>query len=68
MSVLISSLFETLIAHVLEASSSREVWDILEELFVKKLQASIMQVQLQLTNRKKGSDSIAKYYRHAKLL
>ncbi|KAF5464109.1 hypothetical protein F2P56_014216 [Juglans regia] len=68
MSVLISSLSEPLIAHVLRASSSLEIWDILKALFAANSQARTMQVQLQLNTLKTGSDSIAEYYRRAKLL
>ncbi|XP_057954100.1 uncharacterized protein LOC131148416 [Malania oleifera] len=67
-SVLISSLSETLIAYVLTATSSREVWTTLEDLFAAKSYASIMQIQLQLTTLKKGSETIPEYYRRAKLL
>lgn len=68
MSILISSLSENLIAHVLEATSSHEVWEILEELFSAKTQARTMQVHFQLATLKKGSETIAKYYQCAKLL
>ena len=67
-SVLLSSLSETLIAHVLSATSSRAIWLILEELFAAKSQARIMQLHYQLATLKKGSDSVAEYYQKAKFL
>lgn len=33
MSLLIASLFESIIAHVLEATTSSEVWNLLDEMF-----------------------------------
>lgn len=68
MSILISSLSENLIAHVLEATSSHEIWEILEELFYAKTQARTMQVHFQLATLKKGLETIAEYYQCAKLL
>ncbi|XP_012840817.1 PREDICTED: uncharacterized protein LOC105961120 [Erythranthe guttata] len=68
MSILISSLSESVIAHILDATTSREVWTILETLFAASSQANIMQTLFQLSTLKKGSDSISVYYRRAKLL
>lgn len=68
MSVLISSLYENLIAHALNVATSHEIWIILEELFSTKSQVCIMQVQYQLTTLKKGLDSIPNYLQKAKLL
>lgn len=44
MSVLISSLSENTIAHVLDATSSYEIWTTLEDLFEAKSEARIMQM------------------------
>ncbi|EYU33085.1 hypothetical protein MIMGU_mgv1a022287mg, partial [Erythranthe guttata] len=68
MSLLISSLSESVMAHVLEATTSREVWQILEDMFSANSQARVMQLFFQLTTLKKGAESVAIYYRRAKLL
>lgn len=68
MSLLISSLFEGIIAHVLEATASSEVWNILDEMFTTISQAHTMQIHYQLATLNKGSDTIAVYYQHAKIL
>lgn len=67
-SIIISSLSESLNAHALEATTAREVWDILEEIFLANSQTHMMQVHYQLTTLKKGSKTIATYYQRAKLL
>lgn len=67
-SILIASLSENLISHILNATTSCEIWLILDDLFVAKTQARSMQLHYQLATLKKGSDSIADYYQHTKLI
>ncbi|XP_040987834.1 uncharacterized protein LOC121235556 [Juglans microcarpa x Juglans regia] len=50
------------------ATTSRQIWVILEDLFAAKSQAQTMHVQYQLAMLKKGFDSVATYYQKAKLL
>ncbi|KAL3835707.1 hypothetical protein ACJIZ3_010443 [Penstemon smallii] len=68
LSLLVSSLSESIIAHVTSASTSREVWETLADLFAANSQAHVLQTTLQLASLKKGSDSVAVYYRRAKSL
>lgn len=44
MSVLISSLTKNIIAHILDAATSQEIWLVLEDLFLAKSQAHLMNV------------------------
>lgn len=68
MSILFSSLSETLIVYVIVTMSFCDIWLVLDKLFAAKSQARIMQVQYKLAMLKKGSDSISNYYQKAKLL
>jgi hypothetical protein len=68
LSIIVSTLTEEILPHVLTLSSSREVWLTLETLFSAHSQAHIMQIRSQLTNLKKGSQKIAKYFRKAQNL
>lgn len=62
MSLFISSPSEGIIAHVLEAITSSEVGNILDEMFIAISQARTMQIHYQLATLKKGLDTIAAYY------
>lgn len=67
-SILNTCLSKNLISHVLSATTSYEIWLILDDLFVAKTQAHTMQLHYQIATLKKGSKFIADYYQQAKLL
>lgn len=52
----------------MEATSAREIWIILDELFTATSQGRTMQLHFQLATLKKESDTTAAYYQPAKLL
>lgn len=64
-SALNASLFDSVLAQVLNCSTSHEVWSALQTLFAAKSTAHIMQTKYQLARLKKGSFSIAEYFNKA---
>lgn len=68
LSTLNSSLSEQVLAQVLDCSTSRAVWSLLESLFAAQSSAHIMQIQYQLATLKKGFESITDYFHNAKAL
>uniref|UniRef100_A0A2N9G6M9 Uncharacterized protein n=1 Tax=Fagus sylvatica TaxID=28930 RepID=A0A2N9G6M9_FAGSY len=62
LSALISSLSETVLAHVVNCRTSREVWLCLEKMFTSQSRARQMQLHHQISTLKKGDSSIADYF------
>uniref|UniRef100_A0A2N9GPB1 Uncharacterized protein n=1 Tax=Fagus sylvatica TaxID=28930 RepID=A0A2N9GPB1_FAGSY len=62
LSALISSLSETILAHVVKCSTSRDVWLALERMFTSHSRARIMQIHYQLATLRKGDSPIADYF------
>uniref|UniRef100_A0A2N9GZ53 Reverse transcriptase Ty1/copia-type domain-containing protein n=1 Tax=Fagus sylvatica TaxID=28930 RepID=A0A2N9GZ53_FAGSY len=62
LSALISSLSETILAHVVKCNSSRDVWLALERMFTSHSRARIMQIHYQLATLRKGDSPIADYF------
>jgi hypothetical protein len=62
LSALISSLSETILAHVVNCRTSREVWLCLEKMFTSQSRARQMQLHHQISTLKKGDSSIADYF------
>jgi hypothetical protein len=59
---LISSLSETILAHVVKCSTSHDVWLTLERMFTSHSHARIMQIHYQLATLRKGDSPIADYF------
>uniref|UniRef100_A0A2N9IMK5 Reverse transcriptase Ty1/copia-type domain-containing protein n=1 Tax=Fagus sylvatica TaxID=28930 RepID=A0A2N9IMK5_FAGSY len=62
LSALISSLFETILAHVVKCTTSCAVWLCLERMFTSQSRARSMQLHHQLSTLKKGDSSMADFY------
>jgi hypothetical protein len=62
LSALISSLSETVLAHVVKCTTSRAVWLCLERMFTSQSRARSMQIHHQLSTLKKGDSSMADFY------
>ena len=62
LSALISSLSETVLAHVVNCRTSRDVWLCLEKMFTSQSRARQMQLHHQISTLKKGDSSIANYF------
>uniref|UniRef100_A0A2N9IH96 Reverse transcriptase Ty1/copia-type domain-containing protein n=1 Tax=Fagus sylvatica TaxID=28930 RepID=A0A2N9IH96_FAGSY len=62
LSALISSLSETVLAHVVKCTTSRAVWLCLERMFTSQSRARGMQLHHQLSTLKKGDSSMADFY------
>jgi hypothetical protein len=62
LSALISSLFETMLAHVVKCTTSRDVLLCLERMFTSQSRAHSMQIHHQISTLKKGDSSIADFY------
>ncbi|XP_018808249.2 E3 ubiquitin-protein ligase ATL9-like [Juglans regia] len=67
-SVLNSSLTDTVLAQVLECATSSKIWSTLHNLYDALSYAHIIQTQFQLATLKKGPKSITKYFHKAKNL
>ncbi|KAJ9545242.1 hypothetical protein OSB04_024949 [Centaurea solstitialis] len=68
LSIIISSLSESIVGQILHYRSSSAVWYALETLFTAKSQARVIQIHTQVTTLKKGGDSILEYYNKTKHL
>jgi hypothetical protein len=64
-SAIISTLSVETLPHVFSLSTSREVWITLETLFVAQSQSQILQLKQQLSNLKKGPQSVSAYFQKA---
>jgi hypothetical protein len=62
LSILVSTLSETLISQVIGYSTSSEIWNALERMYSSQSRARIMQVHYQLATLKKGGSTIAEYF------
>jgi hypothetical protein len=64
-SAIISTLSVETLPHVIGLTTSREVWITLETLFSAQSQSRIMQLKQQVSNMKKGSQTISTYFQKA---
>ena len=62
LSAIISSLSETVLAHVVNCRTSCDVWLCLEKMFTSQSRARQMQLHHQISTLKKGDSSIADYF------
>jgi hypothetical protein len=67
-SVLVSTLFDSYVYHVVGFNTCRALWESLEKMFVSQAHARIMQVHFQLATLKKGNSSITDYFHKLKTL
>ena len=68
LSVVVSTLSEVVLAHVVGLKTSRDVWTMLEKMFASESKARIMQTRYQLATLKKGASSIVDYFQKAQTL
>ena len=68
LSLLLSTLTESVLTHVVGLKTSQEVWLTLERMFATQSQARIMQSRFQLATLKKGASSISDYFQKAQTL
>jgi hypothetical protein len=66
--VLISTLSEPILTHVVSHETSRAVWLTLEKMFSSQSKAKIMQSRYQLATLKKNALSVSDYYQKAQNL
>jgi hypothetical protein len=64
-SAIISTLSVETLPHVIGLSTSRDVWITLETLFAAQSQSRILQLKQQLSNLKKGAQSVSAYFQKA---
>ena len=62
LSALISSLSETVLAHVVKCTTSRDVWLCLERMFTSQSRARSMQLHYQISTLKKGDFSMTDFH------
>jgi hypothetical protein len=62
LSILISSLTETVVVHVVKCTTARELWVTLKTLFTSKAKSRTLQIHYQLATMRKGDMSIADYF------
>jgi hypothetical protein len=62
LSILISSLTETVVVHVVKCTTARELWVTLKTLFTSKAKSRTLQIHYQLATIRKGDMSIADYF------
>ncbi|KAF6145168.1 hypothetical protein GIB67_020359 [Kingdonia uniflora] len=65
---LLSSLLETVLAQVVGLGSSRSTWLALDKHFASKSRARILQIRRELQPIRKGNQTMAEYFLHAKTL
>jgi hypothetical protein len=68
LSLLLSTVSESLLTHVVGLKTSREVWLTLERMFAAQSQARVMHSRYQLATLKKGSSSISGFFQKAQSL
>ena len=61
MSWLLSSIYETMMGHVIHCTSSSQIWITLQQLFTTTSKARVLQLCFQLQSTKKGDMSIQDY-------
>ncbi len=64
-SAIISTLSVETLPHVIGLTTSRDVWTTLETLFAAQSQSRILQLKQQLSNLKKGAQSVSAYFQKA---
>jgi hypothetical protein len=62
LSVLLSTMTESILTQVVGQSTSQALWEALEEIFKAKSQGHIMQIRVNLTTFKKDTLSIVDYF------
>lgn len=62
------SLFENVLAQVLECTTSSVCWSTIQTLFLAKSNAHVIHTKYQLATLRKGCESISKYFNRAKTL
>lgn len=67
LSIIFSSLTESVIGHVVSAGTSRELWLRLKSMFTSHSQAKEFQVRFQLTNLSRGDQSISEFFSKVRL-
>ncbi|KAF5480844.1 hypothetical protein F2P56_001555 [Juglans regia] len=68
MSAIYSSLTYTVLSHILDCTTSRQIWQTLHGLCLAQSTAHLMHTKFQLATLKKGFDSISMYFHKAKAL
>lgn len=68
LSILLSSITKLIVAHVISAGTSRELWTSLESMYSSRSQAKEFQIRFQLTNLSCGDQSIVDYFSKVKML
>ncbi|KAJ0983603.1 hypothetical protein J5N97_011858 [Dioscorea zingiberensis] len=68
LSVILSSLFEEILTHMLFLTTSSDVWSALEKMFSSRSRARIMQIRLQLSNLQKRYMTATDYFHQVKIL
>ncbi|KAA8519374.1 hypothetical protein F0562_013630 [Nyssa sinensis] len=68
LSVLFSSLFDSILGHVLACSTAQELWHSMVSMFSSQSQAKEFQIRFQLTNFTRGEQSITDYFSKVRLL
>jgi hypothetical protein len=67
-SVLVSTLSDSYVSHVVGCTTSRALWESLEKMFASQAHVRIMQVHFQLATLKKGNSSVTDYFHKLKNL
>lgn len=68
LSTLMTSLSEPILAQVVSYTSSKTVWDALEDTFSSRSRARILQIRTQLATATKGNMTATDYFHHIKRL
>jgi hypothetical protein len=68
LSVIISTISEDILVHIVGLHTSRDIWITLEKMFAAQSKARIMQIRYQLTTLKKGALSVADYFQKVQTL
>jgi hypothetical protein len=67
-SVMVSTLSDSYVSHVVGYTTFRALWELLEKMFASQAHACIMQVHFQLATLKKGNSSVTNYFHKLKTL
>jgi hypothetical protein len=68
LSVLISTLTKSYVAHVVGCATTSTLWNTLVTMFASQARAHVMQIYFQLSTVRKGNNSITKYFQTIKTL
>lgn len=66
MAILTSSLTETVLAQVIDCSSSAQIWSLLQDTYASQSGAQVVNLRLQLTSLKKGGETTTEFFNRAK--